>query len=53
MNGTDPSSSRIGRKNGRNRINKLLNIMIAVVAILIVITATVLFSGNNGDWKNR
>lgn len=47
MNGQDPELSRVSRKKGRNRKDNILNILIGVVVILIVITASIIFAGNN------
>ena len=47
MNKGEPNFSRRSRKKDRNRMNNILNISIAVVLLLIIITATMIFRGND------
>ncbi len=49
MSEREPDLSRIERKKGRNRTNKMLNIMIMVVVLLIVITASTIFLSNTNE----
>ncbi|QUW22174.1 YrrS family protein [Sporosarcina sp. Marseille-Q4063] len=51
MNKPDNNYSRLNRKRGRNRSDKILNILIAVVVLAIIITASIIFLG--GDNKNK
>jgi hypothetical protein len=51
MNKPDNNYSRLNRKRGRNRSDKILNILIAVVVLAIIITASIIFMG--GDNKNK
>ncbi|WP_438311081.1 YrrS family protein [Sporosarcina sp. FA9] len=50
MKNREPDFSRYGRKKSRNRMNRLLNILIGVVVLLIVVISVVIFNGN-GDEK--
>ena len=45
MNKPDNNYSRLNRKRGRNRSDKVLNILIAVVVLSIIITASIIFLG--------
>lgn len=47
MNDKQPNFSRRERKKGRSRMNTILNASIAVIFLLIVITASVIFWGND------
>ena len=51
MTKPDNNYSRLNRKRGRNRSDKILNILIAVVVLAIIITASIIFVG--GDNKNK
>ncbi|MFD1927355.1 YrrS family protein [Sporosarcina siberiensis] len=49
MKNREPDFSRYGRKKNRNRMNKVLNVLIGVVVLLIVVISVVIFSGNGDD----
>jgi Domain of unknown function (DUF1510) len=51
MNKPDNNYSRLNRKRGRNRSDKILNILIAVVVLAIIITASIIFLG--GEDKDK
>ena len=51
MNKPDNNYSRLNRKRGRNRSDKLLNILIAVVVLAIIITASIIFLGGEDNDK--
>ncbi|WP_172369335.1 YrrS family protein [Sporosarcina jiandibaonis] len=51
MNKPDNNYSRLNRKRGRNQSDKILNILIAIVVLAIIITASIIFLG--GDNKNK
>lgn len=48
---TDPENnfSRLNRKKGRKRSDKILNVLIIGVILAIIITATIIFSGGNDE----
>ena len=50
---TEPENnfSRLNRKKGPNRANTIMNILIAIVVVLIIITASIIFLGGNS--KNK
>lgn len=52
---TDPENnfSRLNRKKGRKRSDKILNVLIVAVMLAIVITATIIFSGGNDEEDNK
>lgn len=49
MKNREPDFSRSGRKKNRNRMNKILNVLIGVVVLLIVVISIVIFNGNGDD----
>ncbi len=49
MTEREPKLSRVERKRGRNRSNRILNSMIAVVVLLIMIATATIFFGNKDD----
>lgn len=50
MNEREPNFSRIDRKKGRNRNNRILNVLIGVVIVLILIVGTALIiNGKNNQ----
>jgi cytoskeletal protein RodZ len=49
MTEREPDFSRVERKKGRNRSNRILNSMIAVVVLLIVIASATILFGNKED----
>lgn len=51
MNKPDNNYSRLNRKRGRNRSDKILNILIAVVVLAIIITASIIFLGGEDNDK--
>lgn len=51
MNEPENNFSRIDRKKGPNRANTIMNILIAIVVVLIIITASMIFLGGNGKDK--
>ena len=51
MNKPDNNYSRLNRKRGRNQSDKILNILIAVVVLGIIITASIIFLGGNNKDK--
>lgn len=51
MNEPENNFSRIDRKKGPNRANNIMNILIAIVVVLIIITASMIFLGGNGKDK--
>ena len=51
MNEPENNFSRIDRKKGPNRANTIMNILIAIVVVLIIITASMIFLGGNGNDK--
>ena len=51
MSEPENNYSRLNRKKGPNRANKIMNILIAVVIVLIIITASMIFLGGNS--KNK
>lgn len=52
---TDPENnfSRLNRKKGRKRTDKILNALIVVVIVAIVITASIIFGGDNNKDDSR
>ena len=52
---TDPENnfSRLNRKKGRKRADKVLNILIVAVVVAIVITATIIFTGGNDEMDKK
>lgn len=53
MKGNDPRYSRVNRKKMRNRSNRLLNIMIGLVVLLILIVGASIIVGNDNDGKEN
>lgn len=51
MNEPENNFSRIDRKKGPNRANNIMNILIAIVVVLIIITASMIFLGGNDKDK--
>lgn len=51
MNKPDNNYSRLNRKRGRNQSDNILNILIAVVVLAIIITASIIFLG--GEDKDK
>lgn len=51
MAGPENNYSRLNRKKGPSRTNSIMNILIAIVVILIVITASIIFLGGDGENK--
>lgn len=49
MKNREPDFTRYGRQKDRNRMNKVLNVLIAVVVLLIVVISVVIFNGNSDD----
>lgn len=52
---TDPENnfSRLNRKKGRKRADKVLNILIVAVVVAIIITATIIFTGGNDEMDKK
>jgi len=49
MTESGPDFSRTSRKKGRNRSSRILNILIGIVAVLIIIVASIILSGDKDD----
>lgn len=49
MKKSENDFSRLNRKKKRSKTNRLLNIAIAVVVMLIILTATIIFSSGDGS----
>lgn len=52
---TDPENnfSRLNRKKGRRRADKVLNVLIVAVIVAIIITAIIIFNGGNDEVNNK
>lgn len=52
---TDPENnfSRLNRKKGRKRADKVLNILIVAVVVAIIITATIIFTSGNDEMDKK
>ena len=52
---TDPENnfSRLNRKKGRKRADKILNVLIAAVVVAIIITAIIIFGGGNDEVNKK
>ena len=52
---TDPEKkiSRLDRKKGLKRSDKILNVLIAAVVLAIIITISIIFSGGNDEEDNK
>lgn len=50
MTGREPDFSRMSRKR-KSKTNMILNVMIGLVVVLIIITASIIFTGNKGEQR--
>ncbi|MEK3934121.1 YrrS family protein [Sporosarcina sp. FSL W7-1349] len=49
MKEREPDFSRTSRKRRRSKSNNILNALIGLVVVLIIITASIIFTGNKGE----
>lgn len=49
MKEREPDFSRASRKRRRSKSNNILNALIGLVVVLIIITASIIFTGNKGE----